>query len=53
MPVDGKALTDALCVSVKPARMTRELTFTPDPRHETTTPEKGGLEQIARLFDTL
>jgi hypothetical protein len=36
-------------VPVKPARMTRELTFTPHRRPEPTTPEKGGAEALARV----
>ncbi len=51
MPADGTALANTL-VLVKPARMTRELTFTPHPRPEQTTPEKGGAEHSPE-FDTL
>jgi putative transposase len=40
-----EALTGTLRVSVKPARLTREPTFTPLPRPERGTPEKGGAEQ--------
>lgn len=40
-------------VVVKPARMTREPTFTPPPRPEPTTPEKGGAQHSPELFDTL
>ncbi|TDH48188.1 hypothetical protein E2F47_24725 [Mycobacterium eburneum] len=43
-PADGTALTSTPRVPVKPARMTREPTFTPHPRPEPTTPEKGGVE---------
>lgn len=39
---DGTALTSTPRVPVKPARMTREPTFTPTRRPESTTPEKGG-----------
>jgi hypothetical protein len=46
------ALTNTL-VLVKPARKTREPTFTPHPRPEPTTPEKGGAEHSPALFDTL
>jgi putative transposase len=42
MPADGTALTITPRVTVKPARMTREPTFTPPQRLELTTPEKGG-----------
>ena len=52
MPADGTALTNTL-VLVKPARMTREPTFTPHQRPEPTTPEKGGAEESPELFDTL
>lgn len=52
MPADGTALAKTL-VLVKPARMTREPTFTPHPRPEPTTPEKGGAEHSTELFDTL
>ncbi|MGF0318036.1 transposase [Nocardia fluminea] len=40
---DGKALTDILRVSVKPAREKRKPTFTPHSRSEPRTPEKGGV----------
>jgi hypothetical protein len=50
---DGTALTGTVRVRVKPARLTRELTFTPHPRPEPTTPEKGGAEHSPELFDTL
>jgi putative transposase len=40
-------------VPVKPARKTREPTFTPHRRPEPTTPEKGGVEHPTELFDTL
>jgi putative transposase len=53
MPADGTALTSTLRVQVKPARMTREPTFTPHQRPEPTTPEKGGAEHSPELFDTL
>jgi hypothetical protein len=52
MPADGTALANTL-VLVKPARMTREPTFTPHRRPEPTTPEKGGAEHSPELFDTL
>ncbi len=52
MSADGTALTNTL-VLVKPARMTREPTFTPHPRPEPTMPEKGGAEHSPELFDTL
>ena len=52
-PADGTALTSTLRVPVKPARMTREPTFTPHPEPEPTTPENGGVEQLMKLFDTL
>jgi hypothetical protein len=52
MPADGTALANTP-VLVKPARKTREPTFTPHPRPEPTTPEKGGAEHSAELFDTL
>ena len=52
-PADGTALTSTPLVPVKPARLTREPTFTPHPRPEPTTPEKGGAEHSTRLFDTL
>jgi len=51
-PADGTALANTL-VLVQPARMTREPTFTPHPRPEPTTPEKGGAEHSTELFDTL
>jgi hypothetical protein len=38
---------------VKPARMTREPTFTPHRRPEPTTPEKGDAKHSTELFDTL
>jgi hypothetical protein len=54
MPADGTALTSTLRVPVKPARKTREPTFSPRPQAEPTTPEKGGAEQHHwSLFDTL
>jgi hypothetical protein len=53
MPADGTALTSTLRVPVKPARLKRELTFTPHPRPEQMTPEKGGAEHSTELFDTL
>jgi hypothetical protein len=53
MSADGTALTGTLRVSVKPARMTREPTFTPHQRPEPTTPEKGGAQHSTELFDTL
>ncbi|HEY9303281.1 MAG TPA: zinc ribbon domain-containing protein, partial [Mycobacterium sp.] len=40
-------------VSVKPARMTREPTFTPPPRPEPMTPEKGGGQHSLEWLDTL
>ena len=46
MPADGKALTDTLRVSVKPARMTREPTFARHLPLEPTTPEKGGVDNV-------
>ena len=52
MSADGTALTNTP-VLVKPARKTREPTFTPHPRPEPTTPEKGGAEHSPELFDTL
>jgi len=52
-PADGTALTSTPRVPVKPARMTREPTFTPHPRPEPTTPENGGAEHPTELFDTL
>lgn len=45
MPVDGTALASTPRVLVKPARKTRELTFTPPDGRELTTPEKGGAER--------
>ena len=53
MPADGTALTSTPRVPVKPARLKRELTFTPHPRPEPMTPEKGGAEHQAEFFDTL
>jgi hypothetical protein len=50
---DGTALTSTPRVPVKPARMTRELTFTPHPRPEPTTPGKGGAKHSTELLDTL
>jgi hypothetical protein len=47
------ALISTPRVPVKPARLTREPTFAPHPRHEPTTPEKGGAEHSAELLDTL
>src|SRR5260370_41076865 len=44
MPADGTALTSTHRVPVKPARMTREPTFTTHQQPEPTTPEKGGAE---------
>jgi len=52
-PADGTALTSTPRVPVKPARMTREPTFTPQPRHEPTTPENGGVQHSTKLVDTL
>ncbi len=52
MSADTTALTNTL-VLVKPARMTRELTFAPHPQAKPTTPEKGGARHSAELFDTL
>lgn len=52
MPADGTALANTL-VLVKPARKTREPTFTQHLRPEPTTPEKGGAEHSPELFDTL
>jgi len=52
MPADGTALANTH-MSVKPARMTREPTFTPHQRPEPTTPEKGGAEHSTELFGTL
>jgi putative transposase len=49
MPADGTALTSTLRVPVKPARKTRELTFTSHPRPEPTTPEKGGAEPLIKV----
>ena len=51
-PADETALANTL-VLVKPARMTREPTFSPHPRPEPTTPEKGCAEHSTELFDTL
>ncbi len=48
MPADGTALTNTL-VLVKPARMKREPTFTPNYRPEPTTPEKGGAEHPPKV----
>jgi len=48
MSADGMALTNTL-VLVKPARKTRELTFTPHPRPEPTTPETGGAEHSPKF----
>jgi hypothetical protein len=53
MPADGTALTSAHRVPVKPARLKRELTFTPRQRPEPTTPEKSGAENSTELFGTL
>jgi hypothetical protein len=53
MPADGTALTSTLRVPVKPARLKRELTFTPHQPPEPTTREKGGAEHSTQLFDTL
>ena len=53
MSADGKALTSTLRVPVKPTRLTRKPTFTPHPRPELTTPEKGGAQHSPELFDTL
>jgi len=63
MPADGTALTwghlppegqgDTPRVQVKPARMTREPTFTPHLRREPTTPEKGGAEHSRQSSDAL
>ncbi len=52
-PADRTALTGTLRVPVKPAWLKREPTFTPHPRPEPTTPEKGGAEHSPELFDTL
>ena len=52
MRADETAPANTL-VLVKPARMTREPTFTPHPRPEPTTPEKGGAQHSPELFDTL
>ena len=52
-PADGTALTSTPRVPVKPARKTREPTFTAHPRPEPKTPEKGGAEHSTDLFDTL
>jgi hypothetical protein len=52
MPADGTALANTP-VLVKPARKTREPTFTPHPRPELATSEKGGAEHSVELFDTL
>jgi hypothetical protein len=52
-PADGTALISTPRVPVKPARLKREQTFTPHPRPEPTTPEKGGAEHSPELFDTL
>ena len=52
-PADGTALTSTPRVPVKPARMTREPTFTPPQRPESTTPEKGGARHSTQLSDTL
>ena len=48
-PADGTALTSTPRVPVKPARMTREPTFTPPQRPESTTPEKGGARHSTRV----
>jgi hypothetical protein len=53
MPADEKALVSTSGVPTKPARVTRELTFTPHHRREPTTPEKGGAEPAPRSVDTL
>ena len=53
MLADGTALTSTLRVPVKPARLKRELTFTPHQRPEPTTREKGGAEHSTQSFDTL
>jgi putative transposase len=52
-PADGTALTSTPRVPVKPARLTREPTFTPHPRPEPTTPENGGAQHSTESFDTL
>ena len=52
-PADGTALTSTLCVLMQPARLKRELTFTPHLRPEPTTPEKGGVDYSLELLDTL
>jgi hypothetical protein len=52
-PADGTALTSTPCVPVKPARKTREPTFTTHQRPEPTTPEKGGAEHALESFDAL
>jgi putative transposase len=41
-----EGLTSTLRVLVKPARMKREVTFTPHPRLEPMTPEQGGAETL-------
>ncbi|MGO9225765.1 RNA-guided endonuclease InsQ/TnpB family protein [Mycobacterium sp.] len=52
-PADGTALTDTPRVSVKPARKTREPTFTPHQRPEPTTSEEDGDGHSPELLDTL
>ena len=52
-PADGTALTSTPRVPVKPARKTREPTFTPHQRPEPTTPEKGSADHSPELIDTL
>jgi putative transposase len=62
-PADGTALTwgylppegqgDTPRVLVKPARQTREPTFTPRPRPEPRTPEKGGVDHSREMIGTL
>jgi putative transposase len=52
-PADGTALTSTPRVPVKPARKTREPTFTPRQRPKPKTPEKGGAALSTELFDTL
>ena len=52
MSADGPSGIDDLRLSMKPIRVTRELTFSLHPRLERTTPEKGGAERC-NSFDTL
>ena len=54
MSADGTALTSTLRVPVKPARMTREQTFTPHPRPETDDAREGRCPtNSTESFDTL